>query len=98
MKVETVAIVDTNADPYVIDHPIPANDDATGSIKLIVSYIIDAWAEGIKAQKIQKEEPKKEISEKPVAAKEEPKKEVEKKPEVKKEKTVKTKKITKKTK
>jgi small subunit ribosomal protein S2 len=54
--VETVAIVDTNADPYVIDYPIPANDDATGSIKLIVSNILDAWAEGIQAQKEEKVE------------------------------------------
>lgn len=44
--VPTVAIVDTNADPIVIDYPIPANDDAVGSIKLIVDYIIDAWIEG----------------------------------------------------
>lgn len=51
MNVETIAIVDTNADPYIIDHPIPANDDAVGSIKLIVTHIIDAWAEGVKAQK-----------------------------------------------
>ncbi len=50
-KVETVAIVDTNADPYLIDHPIPANDDAVGSIKLIVSYILDSWYEGVKLQK-----------------------------------------------
>lgn len=42
----TVALVDTNADPAIIDYPIPANDDAVGSIKLIVSYIIDAWIEG----------------------------------------------------
>jgi len=49
--VPTVAIVDTNADPFLIDYPIPANDDAVGSIKLIVSYIMDAWVEGIKAQK-----------------------------------------------
>jgi len=49
--VPTVAIVDTNADPYVIDYPIPANDDAVGSIKLITTHIIDAWVEGIKAQK-----------------------------------------------
>lgn len=46
MGVTTVGIVDTNADPYLIDYPIPANDDAVGSIKLIVSYIIDAWIEG----------------------------------------------------
>jgi small subunit ribosomal protein S2 len=49
--VPTVAIVDTNADPFVIDYPIPANDDAVGSIKLIVAAIMDAWAEGIKNQK-----------------------------------------------
>lgn len=46
--VPTVALVDTNADPAVIDYPIPANDDAVGSVKLIVSYIIDAWIEGRK--------------------------------------------------
>jgi len=46
--VPTVGIVDTNADPSVIDYPIPANDDAVGSIKLIVSYIIDSWIEGVK--------------------------------------------------
>jgi small subunit ribosomal protein S2 len=47
-RVPTVAIVDTNADPAIIDYPIPANDDAVGSVKLIVSYIIDAWIEGRK--------------------------------------------------
>ncbi len=46
--VPTVALVDTNADPAIIDYPIPANDDAVGSIKLIVSFIIDAWIEGRK--------------------------------------------------
>jgi small subunit ribosomal protein S2 len=71
MGVETIAIVDTNADPFVIDHPIPANDDAVGSIKLIVTHILDAWVEGVKAQKPPKEEkpktenvkPKEEITE-----------------------------------
>src|SRR3989344_5933692 len=48
MGVATVAIVDTNANPQIVDYPIPANDDATGSIKLITSYIIDAWIEGKK--------------------------------------------------
>ena len=47
-NVPTVALVDTNADPAIINYPIPANDDAVGSIKLIVSYIIDAWIEGRK--------------------------------------------------
>lgn len=49
MNVTTVAIVDTNADPHVIDYPIPANDDAAGSIELITSYLVDAWNEGAKA-------------------------------------------------
>ena len=53
-NVPTVAIVDTNADPYIIDYPIPANDDAVGSIKLIVAHILDAFAEGVKSQKQEK--------------------------------------------
>lgn len=46
--IPTVGITDTNADPTIITHPIPANDDAVGSLKLIISYIFDAWAEGKK--------------------------------------------------
>jgi len=49
--VTTIAIVDTNADPDIIDYPIPANDDAVGSIKLITAYIIDSWIEGRKLAK-----------------------------------------------
>lgn len=45
--VKIVAIVDTNTDPTLIDYPIPANDDAVGSIKLITSYIADAYKEGV---------------------------------------------------
>lgn len=41
-----VAIVDTNTDPTPIDYPIPANDDAVGSIKYITSYLAEAWLEG----------------------------------------------------
>lgn len=48
MGVTLVGITDTNSDPHLIDYPIPANDDAVGSIKLITSYIIDAWIEGRK--------------------------------------------------
>lgn len=48
MEVAAVGIVDTNADPLLVDYPIPANDDAVGSIKLIAGYIIDAWIEGRK--------------------------------------------------
>ncbi|MBI4084508.1 MAG: 30S ribosomal protein S2 [Candidatus Levybacteria bacterium] len=54
--VKTVGITDTNADPTIIDYPIPANDDAVGSIKLITSVIIDAWIEGRKAAAKSKEQ------------------------------------------
>ena len=41
-----VGIVDTNSDPDMIDYVIPANDDAIGSVKLIVSAIGSAAREG----------------------------------------------------
>jgi small subunit ribosomal protein S2 len=44
-----VAIVDTNANPEVIDYPVPGNDDAIRAIKLICGKIADAVLEG-KAQ------------------------------------------------
>ncbi len=53
--IPTVGIVDTNADPYLIDYPIPANDDALGSIRIIVNAIIEAWVEGRKSSETSKE-------------------------------------------
>ena len=41
-----VAIVDTNADPNLIDYVIPANDDAVGSIQFITHAIARAYKEG----------------------------------------------------
>jgi small subunit ribosomal protein S2 len=85
VDVPTVAIVDTNADPYIIDHPIPANDDAVGSLKLIITHIMDAWVEGIKAQKPPKVEGEevKSVKAPKVEVKEAPKKEKVEKKEVK---------------
>lgn len=51
MGIKTVGIVDTNANPEIITYPIPANDDAVGSIGLITNYIFDAWIEGKKEPK-----------------------------------------------
>jgi len=42
LAIPVIAIVDTNCNPDGIDHPIPANDDAVKSIKLICSKIADA--------------------------------------------------------
>ncbi len=63
MRIPIIGIVDTNANPEAINYPIPANDDAVGSIKLIMSFVVDAWIEGVKQQKTkeEKKEPKKEI-------------------------------------
>lgn len=44
--IPVVAIVDTNCNPEEIDYPIPANDDAIRTIKLICSKIADAVIEG----------------------------------------------------
>lgn len=44
--IKIVAIVDSNTDPDLVDWVIPANDDAVGSIKLIVETIGKAAKEG----------------------------------------------------
>ncbi len=48
LKIPIVAIVDTNSDPDVVDYPIPGNDDAIKSIRLIISLLADAVIEGRK--------------------------------------------------
>lgn len=48
LGIPIIAIVDTNADPELIDYPIPANDDAVRSIELITSVIANAITEGLK--------------------------------------------------
>ncbi len=52
--VKIAAICDTNVDPTAIDLQIPANDDAVGSIKIIVDYLVDAWIEGLGERKEEK--------------------------------------------
>ncbi len=55
LNIPTFAIVDTNSDPRVVDFPIPANDDATKSIKLIVDYVTEAIHEGLVERQQDKE-------------------------------------------
>lgn len=57
-EVSVVGLVDTNSDPTQVDYAIPANDDATGSIKLIINFLAEAILEGKK-----KGEDKKEVKE-----------------------------------
>lgn len=42
LGVPVIAVVDTNADPSLVDYVIPANDDAIKAIELIVSYFVTA--------------------------------------------------------
>ena len=46
LEIPVIAIVDSNCDPDHIQYPIPGNDDAIRSIKLIISRIADACLEG----------------------------------------------------
>jgi len=46
LGIPVVAIVDTNCDPDPIDYPVPGNDDAIRSVRLIVSAMADAVIEG----------------------------------------------------
>jgi small subunit ribosomal protein S2 len=46
LGIPIVALLDTNCDPDCVDVPIPANDDAIRSIKLIVGRLADAIYEG----------------------------------------------------
>jgi small subunit ribosomal protein S2 len=51
LNIPTFAIVDTNSNPKLIDFPIPANDDATKSIALILDHICVAIKEGLEERK-----------------------------------------------
>ena len=46
LEIPVIAIIDSNCDPDNITYPIPGNDDAIRSIKLITSRIADACIEG----------------------------------------------------
>lgn len=55
LNIPTFAICDTNADPNIIDFPIPGNDDASKSIAIIVKSMTQAIEEGLNERKIAKE-------------------------------------------
>ncbi len=51
INIPVVAIADTNADPSLIEYPIPANDDAIKTIQLIADYVKQAINNGKATQK-----------------------------------------------
>lgn len=46
LGVKTVALIDTDCDPDLVDLPIPGNDDSIRSVKLILNHLADAVASG----------------------------------------------------
>ena len=69
LGIPTIALVDTNSDPTVVDYSIPGNDDASKSIQLIAREIADAIIEGTQERKHEKsEDDAAPVAEKEVAA------------------------------
>lgn len=56
LKIPTVAIVDTNADPSVIDYPIPGNDDAIRSIRVILKHLVAPISDAVSKPSSKREE------------------------------------------
>jgi len=55
LGIPVFAMVDTNSDPTDIEFPIPANDDASKSISLIIGILCQAIEEGLNERKIEKD-------------------------------------------
>jgi small subunit ribosomal protein S2 len=56
LGIRTFGIVDTNADPNKVDFPIPGNDDASKSIRIITDYMVNAIREGLEERRQSKPE------------------------------------------
>ena len=57
LGIPIVAMVDTNSDPSLVDYPIPANDDAVKSIRLITEIIVEAIQNGLSRRTVQPKNP-----------------------------------------
>jgi len=55
LNIPVFAMVDTNSDPNLVDFPIPANDDASNSIAVIIDAVVAAMQEGVAERKIEKD-------------------------------------------
>jgi small subunit ribosomal protein S2 len=68
LGITTVALIDTDSDPDLVDLPIPGNDDSIRSIELIVQQLADAVAEGKSSTMSEVERQKSEGAEAPATA------------------------------
>jgi small subunit ribosomal protein S2 len=55
LGIPVFAMVDTNSNPDDVDFVIPANDDASQSIKLIVGVMVDSIKEGLQERKVERD-------------------------------------------
>ena len=55
LGISTFGMVDTNCDPNKVDFAIPANDDATKSISIVVNYLTAAIVEGLQERQADKD-------------------------------------------
>jgi small subunit ribosomal protein S2 len=55
LGIPVFAMVDTNSEPEGLDFVIPANDDASQSIQLIVQLMTDAIREGLSERKVERD-------------------------------------------
>jgi len=55
LGIPVFAIVDTNSNPEDVDFVIPANDDASQSIRIIVGEMVEAIREGLGERKVEKD-------------------------------------------
>ncbi len=55
LNIPVFAMVDTNSDPNKVEFPIPANDDASKSISLIIDTVCSAIEEGLKERELERE-------------------------------------------
>ena len=55
LGMKTFAVVDTNSNPNDVDFPIPGNDDASKSVKLICDYLVGMINEGFTEKGVEKE-------------------------------------------
>ena len=70
LGIPVFGIVDTNSDPNNIDFVIPANDDATKSIDVILTAICEAIKEGLEERKVEKADEEAAAQQQPEEAKE----------------------------
>lgn len=65
LGIPCIGLVDTNSDPTLLSHPIPGNDDATKSIRIVIDTIVEAVQKGL-AQRTNRQGARTEKAEEPV--------------------------------